>query len=241
MAGKITWNDRELKATVARLRTDFEMSNAQAVNQITLDIVGRTFDNIPPHGGGNDIQGKRAEIKAIMNNQIATRVKRFTRGKRAGQFGRAVGRARELYSKNLIANYWRGKLGKKGLYGDAMKRYAGAMAGRRQRGVGSLKAVFIPVIRALNRVCKFKVPADKTSRIARWPGSRADGVAKLATPKDTKAEFLVGYKEKSSMGPEVKAIYEAAGAEAFDWKRGHMMRDVERELTPVIEGANSHG
>jgi len=240
MAATFKWDKREFRHTLRELAEVRHQTIPAVINQTMLDIQGRAFDLLPPiDAGGNDIQSKRGEIKAEMDRQIATRVKLAKRGKRAGSFIRAVGRARELYAKNLIANYWRGKLGKAGLYGSAMKAYAGAMSRRRQIGVGSLKSVFIPIIRALNPVCKFKFPFNKTSRIARWAGSKGSGIATRASKGVERSTFEITYNERSSQSGKVLGLYTAALTQAFSEKEAKMQREIEREIEPACKAASA--
>lgn len=226
--------DRALKALGRTVR---EEAIPGFVNQVALDVTVKTFEEIPPKG---EPWNKRNEISRFLREQRSTRVKLAKRGKRAGRYIRAVSRARELIVANLLANYWRGKKGQKGLYGTAMKRYTGKLTGSRTRGVGFNKAIWMPVIRGLNAVAKYKVSyARLFYGIAQWPGSKGKGVCSPAQSgwRPT-ASFNVGIsKLHNNQDGKVLAMQTQALEAAFQFKAGKMDRQLERMVGDAADKA----
>ncbi len=191
-------------------------------------------------GTFSSAQQKRASIKAFLNTQRSTAVKMATSGKRKGIFIRRKARNKELRIKHVIANYWRGKAGKPGLYGKAMLHYSGKMTSKRQRGVGALMAPFLPVIRALNRVAKYKYPFSKTSgaKVAIWPGSAGSGATPAPKGANPVARLLMRFATRKGQESRVARIVNPVVQAALDWKAGKLLREAERELAGEFKKAN---
>lgn len=88
----------------------------------------------------------------------------------------------------ILVNFYRGKLGKKGLYGQALKVAVQKMVGLRLRSIGFLKAGWIAARDAMKRQAKIMTAPEGTVA----GGSKRAGVARLggavaATPARDKA------------------------------------------------------
>lgn len=160
----------------------------EIVNQRAANIVRHMLEKIPPKPGTE--QAKRGEIRADLTAMYATKVKLATSGKRKGKFikagshtfsrRRGKGKDRALRRVHLIAQAARAKAGKKGLYGEEMRKYASKMVRSRQVGVGWIKAALVPLARGINSFIKYKIPHRFTARISRWPGSIGSGIVRPA-------------------------------------------------------------
>ncbi len=264
MSVTMQWDKREFRQALKKLAAVHEKTIPQVCNQTLLDITGHAFDSLTPA----DVESKRDAIRSELNREIgeakwgkrqlglvtvqptgiykllgASAFNAYRKRSRMVKVGKRKGKAARLYAKNLIANWWRGQQGKKGLYGEAMKRYTGAMTKRRLVGVGSLKSVFLPVIRALNRAVSsaggFPFPFSKTAHIARWSGSKAYGIANTAKNGKDSAEFEIGYDPKSRSAGKVGFIYTRALDDAFAWKEGKIERELERAIAKDTVGVST--
>ncbi len=203
------------------------------VNQAALDVSGRAFDNLAP----SDPQAKRTEIKKHLEAEISVPVRKIKTGPNAGKIVRD-NRRRALQRVHLLVNFYRGKSKKRGLYGEGMKRAAGRMKKKRQVGVGYLKSVFLPIIRMLNPLCKFKFPYSKTHSISRWPGSRGFGIAQPAQRGAHPLVLLkIGVKVRNPQDAKVNKMMQKAFQEALDWKAGKMQREAERIMDEALQSA----
>ena len=235
MATVCSWNDKVWRRSVPVLAQKYKVTLAQILNQFALDTVGNAFDRIPP----GDYDTKRLFIKLLLTDQLSTRVRRYAHGKRRGEYHKTGARNKQLQRVHLLANYYRAKYGRPGLYGKNMLRYAGAMKQRRQVGVGSVKSVFLPMIRALNPLVKFKFPFAKTSKISRWPGSRGYGIAKPAQESwSPKAILQLRYTARFHQEAKLQRMYDQAVDAALAWKKSKMIRDAQRFLDPVNQQFN---
>ena len=149
-------------------------SAAEIINQRTLNVAGKTFDLLPPRSGpGADRH--RGLVRRYLQQQLSTRTKLATSGKRKGRYIRRGAKKNQLQRIHLIVQARRAAAGKKGLYGDAMRAASGSLLKRSMLSVGYLKSAFLPVITTLNPLVPFKFPHRKTFNISRWPGSLGHG------------------------------------------------------------------
>lgn len=151
----------------------------EVLNQRAFNIAGRAVDSMKPSPGAE--QSTRGKIKTYLNEQVSTRVRVATSGKRKGKFLRKGSKANQLARVNLIIQARRRKMGMKGLYGDAMRDVEGRFKTAAQVGVGFLKTPFLPIIKGLHSLVKFKRIQTRWGRISVWPGS--DGYGKVNPAK----------------------------------------------------------
>lgn len=223
----LTLDTSRFELGLRRLREVSRRTSAQIVNQASLDVAGQCWETMPP-GINGAAPAKRRRIKSFLDAQLAQRVRQTEKGR----FIRAGKAAEQLRRKHLIANYWRGKAGKRGLYGQEMVAYSGAMSRKRQIGVGALMAPFLPIIRGLNRVAKFKYPFAKTreAHVAIWPGSAGSGVSPARNKPSPTAILSIRTGVRTSQEGRVGRLMSHVIQAALNWKAGKLMRQAEREL-----------
>lgn len=248
MSARITVDSREWNRALIDVATATGRTQAEVLNQAALDVAGRAFDLIPPaEVGSNEKSGKRQEIREELTDVRSYVYRQVKAGPNKGKMKkvgskwftnpRSHGKDRTLRAIHLIVNAAMGRRGKKGLRGSDMRAYAGSVVGRRTRGVGFLKGVFIPIIRMLNPLVKYKFPTRKTRHIARWPGSAAHGIASPAKAGPnpiamiTTAPTVHGSKSDS----KIMNMYQAAITEAIIWKTGKLKREAERAFQAIFD------
>lgn len=227
MSAKLTIDTKRFQLGIQKLGEIKRRSTAQIVNQAALDVAGRCWETSQP-GAAGEAPAKRSKIKAFMDAQLSQKV----RATKSGKFVKAGKKSSQLQRKHLIANYWRGKAGKPGLYGQAMKAYSGKMSGKRQRGVGALMAPFLPIIRALNPRVKFKYPFAKTrgAKVAIWPGSAGSGATPAVKGDNPFALLSVRSGAREGQEGKVGKMLTTVIQAALDWKGDKMLRQAERDL-----------
>lgn len=215
---------------------------AEIVNQRTLNVAGRAFDHIAPHGDGNDVQAKRQQIKLYLREPLSTRIKLAHSGKRKGQIIRKGARNKQLQRVHLIINAWRRFAGKKGLYGAEMMKASGAFKARAQISAGFLKSVWLPILKRLNPIVRYKFPFAKTSRISIWPGSAGYGrisIAKNDVPAPEAifqiAIALAGRAGKPSQESKVQAMEATALQAALNEEAAELNRHVLEKLSKSVK------
>lgn len=231
MAATIKLDTREFAAAIQAYKATTRKDIADILNQRALNIAYRAVDYIPPLTR-NEVEGKRARIRAYMREQFSQRLKVFKGGKRKGQFGKKGRRNDQLQRRHLIVQARRRKKGLKGLYGPAMRRAAGKLSGQAQRSVGFLKSLFIPILRTLNEVARFrKVSLTKLKNISVWPGGSGSGWARWATPGfSPKVILRVVSRARHPVGDQGQQIITAALTRAFSAEAAELRRHVERKL-----------
>jgi hypothetical protein len=204
------------------------------INQRTMNVAVRAFQALPP----SDVPGKRKEVKAYMDTQLAQKVVQNKTGKNRGKF-RKAGRGRDqLMRKHLIVQARRKKEGLKGLYGNAMRIASGELSRVAQISQGYLKSVFIPIIVGLYGVVKFRPPASLTQYVARWPGSSGSGkVSPAKTTINPTAVISVDIELKDSQNAKVLAMYEAAIGQAIRDETSEMRSHYEKQLQRELDAA----
>lgn len=158
----------------------------ELLNQMQANIVHHVLEILPP----SDPDTKRLEIQLYLKAQLSTRFKQATSGKRKGLFLKKGKRNNQLQRVHLILQARRKKYGLPGLYGKDMRLAAGKFKASATKGVGYAKSMYIPLARALNPVVKYKIPANLTMKIARWPGSAGYGQVTLAEAGDVPQAIL---------------------------------------------------
>jgi hypothetical protein len=190
------------------------------------------------------------QIRAELTEILAVPIRLAKSGKRKGQYIRAgsitfttkrgKGKDRALRRAHLIAQAKRRKAGKKGLYGEEMRAYVGKMVGSRQRGVGWLKAILIPLARGLQAHVKYKIPARYTRNISRWPGSVGSGEVKVARKGWNPLASLTNTLDHPSSRGSATAerIYEHALSSAIVAETAEMKRHTEKKMADAARRFN---
>lgn len=233
MADVVKWNDSLFRSGIDRFARTKKTDVTTAVNQALLDIAVDSFKQIGPQSD-TEAQRRRAAIKRLMDTPISTLIKRAHSGKRKGMYMPRVAKRRQLQRKHLIAQYWVAKKSGTGLYGKQMLRYSGKMSQNRQKGVGSVKAVLMPVIRTLNAGAKYRVSFNRLFLgISQWPGSTSYGGRGDAQParvsSSPRALFRLFYYARKGQGEKIQHAYDWAVGNAFYSKRQHFMQQLQKD------------
>lgn len=243
--------DGSFKKALKKLSEKHKMTSAQIVNQTLLDIAEKSFELTPYPKGVTALppapqKAIRDELRALVADVKLGRTAQTKEEGLAGRVGKKgqfirKGKLKQLQAINLIANYWRGRKGKKGLYGDAMRRYVGKIVQSRTGGAGSLKIAFLPAMRGLMRFAKFKFSwSAKAKGIKRWPGSAGWGSANPAKPSiSPEAIFTINRTPKrTDQDGKVLSIYRHAIDSAISWKRSKVIRQAEEMMRPAVDEFN---
>jgi hypothetical protein len=248
MNATVKVDTREFKRAMDRYAKTTTKGLPEIVNQRAANVVRRMLEIIPPRPGTE--QATRSRIRSELTEILAVPVRRATSGKRKGQYIRAgsitfttrrgKGKDRALRRVHLIAQAARKKAGKPGLYGESMRAYAGAMVGSRQRGVGWLKAILIPLALGLQSHVKYKIPARYTRNISRWPGSVGSGTVTVARKGwNPFANLLNTLDHPSSRGSaQAERIYSDALNTAVVDETAEMKRHTEKKLADAARRFN---
>lgn len=231
MSAEIQIDTRQFESALKFVADNTERALPEILNQRTLNVVGRAFDNTPP-ASGQGVQAERKRVKDYLGQQVSQRIRQTKRG----NFVKKGTKARQLKRVHLILQARRRRMGQRGLYGPAMTAAAGRFMQRAQVSVGYLKSVFLPIIVTLNRVCRFKFPFNKTSNISRWPGSRGSGrvqIARAGMNVETVIATTVEVEARSS--GKVAAIQESAMQRALDAEADEMERHVSEKLQEIFD------
>ena len=229
-------DSRTFDAAIKEILKDARKIPAEVANQRALNVAGRAYKDTPPKSP----PAARREVKRYMDTQLAQKVKQAKSGKRKGQF-RKSGRARDqLMRKHLIAQAKNKAAGRKGLYGEDMRDYSGFVSRRSQVSQGYLKALFMPIIRGLNRVCKFKVPFSVTNReVALWPGSGGSAVVLPAKDGETASTILATrVSVDSSQGGKVQALQIRILSNAMAAEAKEILRHLSSKLEASFRKAS---
>lgn len=203
------------------------------VNQRTLNVVGRTWDRLPP----NDIQGKRAEIKRTLREQLSQRLRTAKTGK--PRFLKSGKKSDQLQRVHLIVQARRAKAGLPGLFGRAMRRASGRFVQRAQVSVGFVKSILLPVITGLNAIVRFKFPFAKTRSVSRWPGSAGFGSVQPAGEGErARATFRIGARLKTGEG-KVQSILSGALQQSLYDEGREILRHVQEKMKQRAERFNA--
>jgi hypothetical protein len=183
----ISIDTRQFKAALQEYRETTKRELRDILNQRAFNIAGRTMDALKPEPGNE--KGARHKIKNYMDAmQGSPRLKMFKTGRRRGQLALKGGASGQLRRKHLILQARRKKMGMKGLYGKTMREQVGKFTQAAQVGVGFLKSPFIPIIKGLHDLVRFKSVKTAWGRISVWPGS--DGFGKVTPAKKSTNPFV---------------------------------------------------
>lgn len=223
MAIRVQWDLSDMRATLNRYAKTTRKTTPVILNQRFSNVVRRAFNFTPPH----NVDVKRKQVRAYLRQPLATRIKYFKSGKRKGQFGKKGARNKQLQRVHLILNRLRGKRGLKGLYGHDMLRLSGAFVKQATNAVGFAKSLFIPMMKQLERVVKFRGIRVKRGNIKIWNDPKGfSDVSHAKEGSHPTIRFVVGSRVRKSDANLHKIINNS-------WRRA--MRAEERELKAHLE------
>lgn len=232
MTSNVGYNQKEFEEALRLVQSVSRKSIADQLNQRGMNIAVRAFTSMPPQ----DVVAARKNVKRYMDEFVKfTRIKQNKSGKNKGKF-RPLKKALQLRRKHLIAQFRAKKEGKKGLYGDEMKKASGKLSQMAQISQGFLKSVFLPVIVGFYPYVKFRPPVSLTRNVARWKGSAGDGKAIPAIPNVTQSGATMFSGIKMAVNPDpkeegkVRALYETHFRAAIANETIEMRRHFENEF-----------
>ena len=224
-----------------------------AINARMSFLLMRIFALLQPQR----VQEKRTQIRSYMQTPIGDRrVDKKT--------GKMVGKGRMLKRVHLIAQAQARKAGKKGLYGQEMRKAAGSLQRRAIGSVGYLKSALITAIRRFNghftqyggqkkvkgklvqvnpnmafmrMMAGYGMPGD-LGNVAAHKGAKASTYpAKPRIDPTAMAVLTIGLD--GSQTPKVEAMYQQAAARAMQDERIEMERVIADRLQAAAEEAVS--
>lgn len=190
-------------------------SAARSLRSVTLIAQAAFFKK---HGYG---------IGKGKSNRRTKRIRQNT-SQQASAFGRNGKRKANDYGSSLSAKP-KAVMGSD--YGDAMKRYAGKVFNKAVRSVGYLSAVWVPVLRALAPLAKFKGYAKGLTYGVRWKTSSAAGAV---VPAQAGTGNVGATLDVSALAPRMtggaEAVVRAALQQAIDAEAAEMKRHLADKL-----------
>ena len=234
---KIEINTRNFSDAMKFMRENIKRDMAEVLNQRAFNIAARTMDSLKPDPGQE--QSTRAKIKSYLNQQLTQRFSRRKSGKNKGKLIKRGSRANQLVRANLIIQARRSKMGKTGLYGAKMAEAEGRFKTAAQVGVGFLKTPFLPIIKGLHQLVKFKRVKTRWGRISVWPGS--DGYGKIKPAKSEvspSVEISLGWKV-SGAPTKVQRMVVPKLQMAFDAEAREMVKHTEEKIKQAADRANA--
>jgi len=209
------------------------------MNERLAKVIERTWDAMPPNTPAA-VSQKRFEIAQYLSEPRATYVKLATSGKRKGKFIRSKAKGKQLMRVHLILQARRAKKGLKGLYGKAMRKASGAFRRKSAASAGFLKSHFLPIIRTLNLVSKWKIPWWKTKGVSRWPGSAGYGKANPAKLGwNPVASFDIQGQVRDDQIGKVQGMFNTALNGAFAAEARELSSHVARKMQRVADRHNA--
>lgn len=239
MSPRVSIDAREFNRAIQQLSKGVKQKAVDLSNQVALDVAREWFNALPPPIA--QVQTKRREIRSYLRQTVAVRIKLATSGKRKGKFIVAGKKGDQLQRRHLIVQARRARAGERGLYGTRMRQFAAGLSRRAQISVGYLKAMLLPVIRALNPVVKFKMPYGETGgsgKISLWPGSKGYGRAKIAVSQPL-AILNLAWNFHGPREGYARGLVMAGWRQAADFKLQKLRNRIERELQPELAKVNA--
>ena len=229
---------RQFSQAIQQLSKGVSQKAIELSNQIALDVAREWFNYLPPPI--SQVDARRREIRSYLNQPLATRVQLATSGKRKGKFIKKGRKNDMLQRRHLIVQARRRRAGERGLHGARMRKFAAGFSRRAQIGVGYLKAILLPVIRALNPVVKYKMPYGETgaNRIALWPGSKGYGRATLAFSRPL-AILNLAWNFHGPREGYARSLVMIGWRHAADFKLQKLRNRIERDLHPELVKVNA--
>lgn len=232
---------RDFHRAMDKYRRTTTRDLAEIINQRAFNVAARSFHLTKPvtaPGHAGDVTEQKFKVERYLRYQLSTRVKRATSGKRKGKFIRFVRLNREFQRRHAIINALLGRRGRKGLYGRAMRAYAGKMMGSAIRGVGVLKSVWLPVIRDLWGFVKFRGFAKTTGiGVQRWPGGAGDGKVSIGAPGErVRTVMRLSFRafKRGRLTSEAHDVVQNALQRALDDEAREMEKHVAEKLKKGI-------
>lgn len=189
---------------------------ARMLRSVTL-IAQAAFFKKHGHGIGKGKSNKRT--KRIRQNTA----------KQSSLFGKNGKLKRNDYGYSLAAKAGKTVVGSD--YGTAMQRYAGKIFNKAVRSVGYLSAMWVPILRQLGPVAKFKGLAKGLKYAVRWRTSSAIGQTTLAKEgAGNVAAILDVTAGNPRMTPNAEKVVREALQNAVDLEAKEMKRHMEAKL-----------
>jgi len=159
------------------------------LNQRFSNVMRRAFNFTPP----KNVDVERKRVRAYLRQPLATRIKLAKSGKSKGFFIKKASKNKQLQRVHLILNALRGKHGKKGFYGKQMLRASGAFVKVATLSVGFAKTFFMPIIKTMEGVVKFRGIRIRRGNLKIWndPKSFSSAAPAKETPNPI-VRFVVG-------------------------------------------------
>jgi len=229
---------RQFKEAIRFVHQNTRKDLAEILNQRAFNVAARAIDDMKPAPGSE--QGTRGRIKAYMDTPLgAPKLRVIQSGKRRGQLTRKGRKQDRLTRKNLIVQARRAKAGLTGLYGMAMRMEAGELSRRAQVGVGFLKSPFLPIIKGLHALVKYKRVRTAWGRISVWPGSK--GYGKITPAKagfNVFVEMLMRWQVPGAPTKVQRMVLPHLQA-AFDAEAREMVRHTTEKLQQTANKVNA--
>ncbi len=150
------------------------------------------------------------------------------RTKRLSTGGSATAKGKNDYGHSFARKA--GKMVMGSDYGDAMKKYAGKMLNKAVRSVGYLSAMWVPVLRSLAPVAKFKGLAKGLRYGVLWKTSSAFGSVVPAREGASVAAVLDVTAGNPRTSANAQRVVRAALQGAIDAEAVEMRRHMEKKL-----------
>ena len=166
------------------------------------------------------------------SNKRTKRLRQVT-AQQASLFGRngKLKRSREVNQANYSLAAKTGKMVMGSDYGQAMKKYAGKIFNKAVRSVGYLSALWVPILRQLGPVAKFKGLAKGLKYGVLWRTSSAIGQTTPAKEgTGNVAAVLDVTAGNPRMTPNAEAVVREALQAAMDEEAKEMRRHMEAKL-----------
>ena len=250
MANAFRLDTREFDAAIAEYIQTTRRDICDIVNQRAYNVAVRAFDLTPPSGsagkmgiaGAPTIYAEKQKIKAELYRKLADSLIRPKTGPNKGKLkqGRHKIRAKNFTFGVLIYQARRGRYGQPGLYGAEMEARSTGMIEARVRGVGYLKAVWLPILRGLHNIVRFKVwPKQRMDELARWPGSVGWGSVQPAQPGDNVFVLLrTSLRVRTSQDSKIGPLQQMVMQQAIDEEGAEMHRHVQEKLQETANKFN---
>ena len=237
MSARITVDVRSFNAALKEYRATTAKALPEILNQRAFNIAARTVDSLKPTPGGE--QSQRGKIKAYMDSpRGAPKLRVVASGPRRGQLSRAGKKQDRLMAKHLILQARRARKGLKGLCGQAMRLESGEFTRRAQVGVVFLKSPFVPILKGLSALVKFRKVATSWGRISVWAGS--SGFGKVTPAKaglNIFTEMKLHWKLAGSPD-KVKAMVLPKMQAAFNAEAAELVRHTREKLQQAADKLN---
>lgn len=245
---------REFNAALSARVAATRRTLPEVVNQTAFNVAARAMHYTKPNtwGSPNAVTAERGKVNLYLRHEMgstpgahgtytpskgnkgkrgARRLRRVLLIAQAAFFkkhGYGIGKGKSQKRTKRLSTWKSAKPGKKimgGDYGQAMMRYVGKLFNKNVRSVGYLKAIWVPVLRALAPFAKFKGYAKGLPYGVRWKTSSAIGavaVAKEGTGNVAAVLDVSAHAPRMNAGAEAevrRATQQALTDEAQEMRR----------------------